>query len=103
MWDKTIDGILSGSPWAIILALGLTIGFLVKMYRKDIRVLVEELKEKQTRLDGVVEKHELRTTELQDKRLVEAIKYNNDYRDTVASVEKTMGTLTEVIRARRTT
>lgn len=103
MWDKIIEGVLSGSPWAIILGLAVAIVFLVKMYRKDAAALVKDLKGRQDKLDKVVEAHESRVTELQDKRLEEAIRYNNDYRDSLADVEKTLGTLTEVVKARRTT
>lgn len=112
MWEKIIDDVLAGSPWAIVCVLGAVIWVRERQRRKDILILVdekdkiqkelnEELRELSTKTEELMEKHQTKVEVLQEKRLAECISFNNQFNSAVRQTADSLKTLTEVIKAQR--
>lgn len=99
MWDKIIDHILMGSPWAIIIALAIAMVILVKTYRKDISSLVTEKEQLYEKLEELRDKYETKVDKLQEQRLKEAVAFNNEYNAAMEKSAISMNNLAEVVKA----
>lgn len=114
MWEKIIDGVLTGSPWAIVCVLGFVIWWRERQKRKDILSLVgdkdeiqkelnDELRELNTKTEELMDKHQTKVENLQEKRLAECVDFNNQFNSAVRQTAESLKTLTEVIKAQRGT
>ena len=107
MWDKILDAVLTGSPWGICAALGLVIWLRERRHDIQIQVLVEEKDELHKTLNGKIEtlteKYVKDMGDQNEKRLHEAISFNNEYNAAMGGVGKAIDSIKAVIQSQRGT
>lgn len=124
MWEELIQPILEGSPWALLIVMGLVMRGLYKTWRSDVAELVGRLEGKHTELDGkdaeirelekekatlMVEagdkvlkltlEHNTEIRTLLDTQQAHILELRKDSNDTIRNVDGSLKTLTAVIQA----
>ncbi len=102
MWEKILDAVLAGSPWGIIAVLGVVIWLRERRHDKFINKLVKEKDDLHEELNGKIEnltnKYVTDMSVEKEKRLEEAIKFNNEYNTAMIGVGKAIDSIKVVIQ-----